>query len=127
MDTNENRARRQGIYWSYLWLSLGSTAYLYLNLYAPPHIPFLLGLRNPVYVEDVAPGDETRPEDIASTVRLLDEKQVQYILWPARLDFQYEFVGHAKDHVIPLRTYVHSRYAQVQVFPDGDSVWRRNE
>jgi hypothetical protein len=92
-----------------------------------PGVYLPLGLHNPAYVDSIVPGDRSLPENISSTIRLLEERRVQYILWPARLDSENKLAGMQQDNVIPLRAYVHSRYTPVKVFPDGDSVLQRNE
>ncbi len=88
-----------------------------------PGVYLPLGLHNPVYTDDIGPGNSSLPESISSTVRLLEERRVKYILWPARLDS----VGMPQDNIVPLQTYVHSRYTQVKVFTDGDAVLQRKE
>jgi hypothetical protein len=92
-----------------------------------PGVYLPLGLHNPVYEDSIRPGDSSPPESISSTIRLLEERQVKYILWPVRLDSENKLAGMPQDNVLPLRTYVHSRYTQVKVFPDGDSILQRNE
>jgi hypothetical protein len=92
-----------------------------------PGVYLPLALRNPVYVEDVGPSNGARAENIASTIRLLDEKRVQYIMWTEALDSQDGLAGRPTDNLRPLRAYVRGRYDQVQVFADGDSIWRKKE
>jgi hypothetical protein len=86
-----------------------------------------LKLRNPVFLDIVLPGEGTRPEHISSAIQQLEGKQVRYVLWAARLDHVDEVLAPSKDHVAPLRAYLHTNYTQVQVFSDGDAVLQRNE
>jgi hypothetical protein len=86
-----------------------------------------LKLRNPVFLDIVLPGEGTRPEDISSAIQQLEGKQVRYVLWAARLDHVDDVLAPSKDHVAPLRTYLHTNYTPVQVFSDGDAVLQRNE
>lgn len=85
-----------------------------------PGLYLPLALRNPAYVDVILPANETRPEDIASTIQRLDRKQVPYVLWPARLD---QPDPHPADNVAPLRAWLHSHYTRVYVFPDGDVLF----
>ncbi len=82
-----------------------------------------LRLRNPLFVDAITPGEETRPEDVAAAIEQLQQKRVQYILWRARL----ESAAFSRDSVFPLRTYLHLNYTQVHTFADGDMIWERNE
>ena len=86
-----------------------------------PGVYLPLELRNPAYVDVILPANETRPEDIASTVQRLDQKQVSYVLWPARLDQQ---VPGSADNVTPLRNWLRLHYTRIHTFPDGDVLWQ---
>jgi hypothetical protein len=87
------------------------------GLYVPLH------LRNPLYVDEVVPRDETRPEDVESAIQQLEANRVQYVLWAAEFD-RHPF---PHDHLAPLRNYLRTRYTPVQVFSDGDTIWQRND
>jgi hypothetical protein len=91
-----------------------------------PGVYLPLQLRNPAFVDQIYPGDQSRPEEVALTIQQLDEKRVPYVLWAARLGSMDDLSSHSKDHVVPLRAYLHNRYSQVHTFPDGDQVWQRN-
>jgi hypothetical protein len=82
-----------------------------------------LRLRNPSWLDGIAPGEEMRPEDITGVIQQLEGKRVQFVLWRPRLDSTEP----SKDHLTPLRTYLHSKYTRFHVFADGDTVWERNE
>lgn len=79
-----------------------------------------LELRDPSYLESVAPSDAPRPEDVKRVPRELEKKRVQYALWSPRLD---------RDAQAPpmefLREYLHTCYAHVHSFADQDQVWQR--
>ncbi len=64
-----------------------------------------------------------RPEDIAGVIQELEGKRVQFVLWRPRLDSS----EYSKDHLTPLRAYLHSKYTRFHTFADGDTVWERNE
>ena len=82
-----------------------------------------LRLRNPSWLDGISPGEESRPEDITGVIQQLEGKRVQFVLWRPRLDSTEP----SKDHLTPLRTYLHSKYTRFHVFADGDTVWERNE
>jgi len=82
-----------------------------------------LRLRNPSWLDGIASGEEMRPEDITGVIQQLEGKRVQFVLWRPRLDSTEP----SKDHLTPLRTYLHSKYTRFHVFADGDTVWERNE
>jgi len=90
-------------------------------MYLPLH------LRNPLFIDQISPGEGNRPEEIALAIQQLEEKRVPYVIWEARLDSPDYLSVHAQDHVVPLRNYLHASYSQMMVFPDGDEVWQRNE
>jgi hypothetical protein len=92
-----------------------------------PGIYLPLQLRNPVFVDQILPGDGTRQEEVTLTIRQLEEKQVPYVLWAARLGSMDNLAVRQNDHVVPLRAYLHSHYSEEHTFPDGDQVWQRNE
>jgi len=105
------------------WLTLHTTPGQFFFQADWPGMYLPLKLRNPTFVDAISPGEETRPEDIAAVIQQLEGKRVQYVLWRARLDS----AGSSKDHLLPLRTYLHLKYTQVHAFADGDTVWERNE
>jgi hypothetical protein len=82
-----------------------------------------LGLRNPSWLDGISPGEETRPEDITGVIQQLEAKRVQFVLWRPRLDSTES----SRDHLTPLRTYLHSKYTRFHLFADGDTIWERNE
>ncbi len=82
-----------------------------------------LRLRNPSWLDGILPGEETRPEDITGVIQQLEGKRVQFVLWRPRLDSTES----SRDHLTPLRSYLHSKYTRFHVFADGDTVWERNE
>jgi hypothetical protein len=105
------------------WIMLHTTPGQFFFQADWPGMYLPLKLRNPTFVDAISPGEETRPEDIASVIQQLEGKRVQYVLWRARLDSAES----SKDHLLPLRTYLHLKYTQVHAFADGDTVWERNE
>jgi 4-amino-4-deoxy-L-arabinose transferase-like glycosyltransferase len=109
------------------WVMLHTTPGQFFFQADWPGMYFPLKLRNPVFLDIVLPGEGTRPEDISSAIQQLEGRQVRYVLWAARLDHVDDVLGPSKDHVAPLRAYLHTKYTRVQVFSDGDAVLQRNE
>jgi hypothetical protein len=105
------------------WLMLHTTPGEFFLQADWPGMYLPLRLRNPLFVDAITPGEETRSEDVASAIQQLERNRVQYILWPPRL----ESTASSKDTVSPLRTYLHLNYTQVHTFADGDMIWERNE
>jgi hypothetical protein len=90
------------------------------SLYVP------LGLRNPVYVDDVGTDDSTRPEDVTQAIQQLDAKAVQYVLWAPSLE-RPEPGGERGYHLAPLVDYLHARYRRVKRLVEGEELWRRKQ
>jgi hypothetical protein len=109
------------------WVMLHTTPGQFFFQADWPGMYLPLKLRNPVFLDIVLPGEGTRPEDISAAIQQLEGKQVRYVLWAARLDHGDDVLAPSKDHVAPLRAYLHSKYTRVQVFSDGDAVLQRNE
>ncbi|MGB0065886.1 MAG: hypothetical protein WBP85_15690 [Terracidiphilus sp.] len=92
-----------------------------------PGVYLPLQLRNPLYVSSVARFDIPHDEDIPLTVRQLQSKAVHYILWTELLDRDCHPDRPCIDSISPVRDYLHSSYKCVQTFPDGDTLWQRDE
>jgi hypothetical protein len=78
-----------------------------------------LRLRNPIFMDDVTPGDEGRPDDVTAAIRQLEEKRVRYVLWRG----EAEHAGGAK---AIFRRYLQKAYSPAHIFQDGDVIWERN-
>jgi Dolichyl-phosphate-mannose-protein mannosyltransferase len=82
-----------------------------------------LGLRNPVFLDTA--GTMFSPQWVERAIQQLEAKQVNYIVWAPRLDYPVDPRNPRTANIIPLRTYVHTRYRLSEVFQDGDEVWER--
>jgi hypothetical protein len=51
---------------------------------------------------------------------------VKYILWSRRLNAPNDPARPWQDHLGPMRAYLKRHYKRMQVFTDGDEVWKRN-
>jgi len=109
------------------WMLLHTSPGQYFLQASWPGMYLPLHLRNPLFIDQISPGEGNRPEEIALAIQQLEEKRVPYVIWEARLDSPDYLSVHAQDHVVPLRNYLHASYSQMMVFPDGDEVWQRNE
>ena len=77
-----------------------------------------LALRNPVFTDMLEGGHNSRPEFIDFSMRQLEAKRVQYIIWAPRLESPaYPFAK--------FREFLTERYQRVLTFPDQDEVWER--
>lgn len=86
-----------------------------------------LQLRIPVFVDQVLPGETFPSSEVLLTIQQLDQKQVPYVLWDPSLESVSDIVDPSKDHIAPLRQYLHSQYHQVRTFSNGEQFWQRNE
>jgi hypothetical protein len=77
-----------------------------------------LALRNPVFTDMLEGGHNSRPEFVDFSMRQLEAKPVQYIIWAHRLESPaYPFAK--------FREFLTKRYQRVLTFPDQDEVWER--
>jgi hypothetical protein len=105
------------------WIAEHTHAGDYFFQAAWPGLYIPLGLRNPLFLDTVGTIDQTRPDDVDAAIRQIDQGQVHYILWSARLNTSGPTsVG---DHLAPLRAYLHSHYDLVKSFNAGDTIWAR--
>jgi hypothetical protein len=86
-----------------------------------------LQLRNPVFIDEFDSGGMTPPEYVGSSMRQLDAKAVQYVLWSPRLEFFVPQKGDADDHLAAFRAYLEEHYRPVHIFSDADQLWERND
>jgi hypothetical protein len=92
-----------------------------------PGVYLPLQLRNPLYIATLSRFDISRAEDVPLGIQQLKSKAVQYILWTPLLDRDC-FPGlTCVDSISPVRDYIHATYKCVHRFPDGETLWQRNE
>jgi hypothetical protein len=82
-----------------------------------------LGLRNPVFLDTAS--TMLNPQWAEQAVQQLEVRQVRYVMWAARLDYPADPNRSRSANIIPLRTYLQTRYRLAKVFQDGDEVWER--
>lgn len=82
----------------------------WVDLYLP------LALRSPVFTDMLEGGHNSRPEFVDLSIRQLQARPVQYIVWAPRLESPaYPFEG--------FHDFLVARYQRVLTFPDQDEVW----
>jgi hypothetical protein len=89
-----------------------------------PGLYLPLGLRNPLFLDDLSTYTQKRPQDIMRTIGELDRNSVRYVLWQPRIDHR-DPTRPWDYQLTPMREYLHDRYRQVHIFPDRDEVWER--
>jgi hypothetical protein len=77
-----------------------------------------LGLRNPLYIEELETSGQGRLGFVALSIRQVAARQVRYILWSPRLDSP-EF------SLAPFREFLEKRYRRIWTFSDQDEVWEK--
>jgi hypothetical protein len=98
------------------WLTRHTTPgqFLFEARWVDVYLP--LALRNPVFTDMLEGGHKSRDEFVDRSIRQLDARPVQYIIWSPRLESPaYPF---AKFH-----EFLADRYQRVLTFPDLDEVW----
>jgi len=88
-----------------------------------PGIYIPLALRNPVFLDTAS--TMLNQEWAERAAHQLDDKQVHYVLWAPRLDYPADPLRPRTANILPLRTYLHTRYRLAWLFHNGDEVWER--
>ncbi len=89
-----------------------------------PPLTLPLGLRNPTPIEAPAPGEFSRPEQIAAAVNDLERTRTPLlVLRPAM--YIPHLLGYKADHLQPFQDYLYLHYRRTKVFSNGDEVWQR--
>jgi hypothetical protein len=84
----------------------------WLSIYLP------LAVRNPVFVDYLESAAQDRLGYLTLSIRELQAKQVQYVLWSPRLDAPASGLG-------LFRNFLERHYRLVWTFSDQDQVWER--
>ena len=77
-----------------------------------------LGLRNPLFLEDLETSGQGPLGYVALSIRQLETRHVQYIVWSPRTDL-------AIYSLAPFRGFLEEHYRKVWTFSDKDEVWER--
>lgn len=91
-----------------------------------PPLTLPLGLRNPTPIEAPAPGEFSRPEQIAAVVAGLERtKTPLLVLLPVM--YVPHLLGHKADHLQPFQDYLYLHYRKTKTFSNGEEVWQRTD
>jgi len=91
-----------------------------------PPLTLPLGLRNPTPIEDPAPAEFSRPEQIAAAVEGLERtKTPLLVLLPAM--YIPHLLGYSADHLQPFQDYLYLHYRKTKIFSNGEEVWERKD
>jgi hypothetical protein len=83
-----------------------------------------LALKNPTPIEAPAPGNYSRPEQIAAVLEGLERTQTKLLLLRPAM-YVPHLLGYKKDHLQPFHDYLFGHYRRTRLFPTGDEVWER--
>jgi hypothetical protein len=92
-----------------------------------PGVYLPLQLRNPLYIATLTRFDIPRADDIALSIQQFKSKPVPYILWTPLLDSACRPGLPCVDSISPIREYIYASYKCVHAFPDGETMWQRDE
>lgn len=100
------------------WLARHTTPGQFFFQAGWPGVYLPLGLRNPVFLDELDTSYQIPPDYIQLSIQQLEAKRVQYVLWTPRLESPaYPFA--------PVHELLVKRYHRVWTFSDGDEVWQR--
>jgi hypothetical protein len=83
-----------------------------------------LGLRCPTYLQTLETGGQGPLGYVALSMRQLEARHVQYIVWSPRLDTP-EYSLTAFRSLAPFREFLKEQYQRVWTFSDHDEIWER--
>ena len=89
-----------------------------------PPLTLPLGLRNPTPIEAPAPGEFSRPEQIAAAVNGLERTRTPLLVLRPVMYIPH-LLGYKADHLQPFQDYLYLHYRRTKVFSNGDEVWER--
>ena len=91
-----------------------------------PPLTLPLGLRNPTPIEAPAPGEFSRPEQIAAVVDGLERTKTPLLVLEPVM-YVPHLLGYNADHLQPFQSYLYLHYRKTKTFSDGEEVWERKE
>jgi hypothetical protein len=93
-------------------------------MFAPPPILFALNVQNPAPIDVFVPFDYTRPEQVAATIRALEEYKVPLLMLNRGM-FTWPNANPRSDHLDPIRAYLACSYRLTATFATDDELWER--
>jgi hypothetical protein len=91
-----------------------------------PPLTLPLALRNPTPIEAPAPGEFSRPEQIAAAVNGLDRTQTTLLVLKPVM-YVPHLLGYKADHLQPFQDYLYLHYRRTKIFSNGEEVWERKD
>lgn len=91
-----------------------------------PSLTLPLGLRNPTPIEAPAPGDYTRPQQIAEVIAGLERTKTPLLLLRPSM-YVPHLLGYRADHLQPFQFYLFEHYQRTSTFTTGDEIWERSD
>jgi hypothetical protein len=106
------------------WLGRHTSPGQYVFDASTSDVYFLFGLENPTEVWWLTSCDFTRPEQVSSVLRSLEDHRVPLILWNSGIDTMVDECSPGTDHIQPIRDYLHRHYRKIETF-QADAIWER--
>jgi hypothetical protein len=94
-------------------------------MFSTPPVLFALSVRNPAPIDLFGPFDYTRPEQVAATIRALEQYRVPVLLLNRGMFEPSADVSPISDHLDPMRAYLACRYRLTSTFKNDDEIWDR--
>ena len=106
------------------WLGRHTSPGQYVFDASTSDVYFLFDLRNPTEVWWLTSCDFTRPEQVSSVLRSLEDHKVPLVLWNSGIDTMVVECSPGTDHIQPIRDYLHRHYRKIETF-QADAIWER--
>jgi hypothetical protein len=90
----------------------------------PMYLPF--HLVNPAAIDDFAPSEYTRPDQVTAMVQALEVHPAPLLILPSSKKYPHG-TDLPSDHLGPIRDYFCRNYSLTLTFDTGDEVWERKE
>src|SRR4051812_7494764 len=85
-----------------------------------------LRLKNPTPIESPAPGDYSRPEQIAAVIDGLERTHPRLLLLRPFM-YTAHLLGYKADHLKPFQDYLFKHYRRTKTFATGDEAWELSD
>jgi hypothetical protein len=87
-------------------------------------LPLALKLRSATPVDQMSPGEYTRPEQVREIIDEIERAQVPVIVLRPRM---YSPSDGLPDHLQPFRDDLYRHYDKIKNFASGDEIWQRRD
>jgi hypothetical protein len=89
-----------------------------------PPLTLPLALRNPASIEAPAPGEFSRPEQIAAAIQGLERTRTPLLVLLPVMYVPHR-LGYTADHLQPFQDYLYLHYRRTKIFANGNEAWER--